>query len=101
MIEPCCKGVESGYIDPNGVKFLMCDDTCTCSECKTQKLDEGIFTGEYVSICPACSNPIDYCQGHGEIGDPDGYRILNMHDDDVHAECAPNAECRRYDEDQG
>src|SRR5215475_13475552 len=25
---------------------------------------------DYVSICPACGNPIDYCQGHGDIGDP-------------------------------
>lgn len=26
--------------------------------------------------CPACSEPIDYCQGHGPIGDPEGWAIL-------------------------
>ena len=31
---------------------------------------------EEYAICPACSNPIDYCQGHGEIGDPEGFAIL-------------------------
>lgn len=27
-------------------------------------------------ICPVCLDPMDYCQGHGEIGDPYGYQIL-------------------------
>ena len=31
---------------------------------------------EMESVCPACGEPIDYCQGHGEIGDPEGYAIL-------------------------
>lgn len=26
--------------------------------------------------CPACGDPIDYCQGHGPIGDPEGHAIL-------------------------
>lgn len=26
--------------------------------------------------CPVCSDPIDYCQGHGEIGDEHGYKML-------------------------
>lgn len=26
--------------------------------------------------CPACNEYIDYCQGHGEIGDPYGFEIL-------------------------
>ena len=41
----------------------------------------------YVEPCPVCAAPIDYCQGHGEIGDPDGWRILQMHDADDHSEC--------------
>ena len=28
------------------------------------------------SKCPACGDWIDYCQGHGEIGDPEGHAIL-------------------------
>ena len=26
--------------------------------------------------CPICLDPLDYCQGHGEIGDPEGFRML-------------------------
>ena len=26
--------------------------------------------------CPVCLDPIDYCQGHGEVGDPEGFRML-------------------------
>ena len=28
------------------------------------------------SKCPVCCDPIDYCQGHGQIGDPEGYAAL-------------------------
>lgn len=28
------------------------------------------------SRCPACGEPIDWCRGHGEIGDPEGRAIL-------------------------
>ena len=44
---------------------------------------------EYVSRCPACGDPIDYCQGHGAIGDPRGWTILLEHDDDNHELCDP------------
>jgi len=45
---------------------------------------------EYVSRCPACGDVIDYCQGHGEMGDPAGFAILTAHDDDDHSECDPD-----------
>src|SRR5690606_41547191 len=38
---------------------------------------------------PACGELIDYCQGHGDIGDPAGAAILSAHDDDVHVDCHP------------
>lgn len=40
-----------------------------------------------VPCCPACGDVIDYCQGHGEIGDPDGFAILSAHDNEVHDDC--------------
>jgi hypothetical protein len=43
----------------------------------------------YVSSCPACGEFIDFCQGHGEIGDPWGASILEMHDNGDHSECHP------------
>ena len=43
--------------------------------------------------CPACGQYIDYCQGHGMIGDLFGWRILRAHDDGNHAFCDPFAEC--------
>jgi hypothetical protein len=27
-------------------------------------------------VCPVCLEPMDYCQGHGEIGDLEGFAIL-------------------------
>lgn len=44
---------------------------------------------EYVSRCPACGDPIDYCQGHGELGDPSGALILHLHDQGDHSVCHP------------
>ena len=31
--------------------------------------------------CPACGEPADYCQGHGEIGDPEGFAIVQEWED--------------------
>lgn len=47
-------------------------------------------TGEYVSRCPACGDVIDYCQGHGEIGDPIGAAVLAAHDMGRHRDCHPD-----------
>ena len=44
---------------------------------------------DLVSYCPACGVPIDYCQGHGEIGDYAGWCILNDHDNGEHFGCDP------------
>lgn len=54
-------------------------DPCTC--------DEGGDV-EY-SRCPACGSVIDYCRGHGEIGDPAGFAILTAHDEGDHSGCHP------------
>ena len=39
--------------------------------------------------CPACGDLIDFCTGHGEIGDPAGFAILMAHDAGDHADCQP------------
>ncbi len=41
------------------------------------------------SRCPACGDVIDYCQGHGPIGDPAGAAILARHNDGDHRQCDP------------
>jgi hypothetical protein len=48
----------------------------------------------YDAHCPACGDPIDYCQGHGQIGDPEGNQILWQHDHGEHEDCHP-AGCER------
>lgn len=48
------------------------------------------FYAESVSNCPACGDPIDYCQGHGVMGDPIGASILSAHDDGYHGRCDPD-----------
>lgn len=49
--------------------------------------DEDDYDDEYVPVCPACGEFIDYCQGHGDIGDPDGADILKAHDNGIHDAC--------------
>lgn len=44
-------------------------------------------------ICPACGAVVDYCQGHGTIGDPIGAAILAAHDEDDHGMCHDAADC--------
>lgn len=44
------------------------------------------------SYCPVCGEQTDYCQGHGEIGDPTGYIILRAHDNGDHSRCHPACE---------
>jgi hypothetical protein len=51
---------------------------------------------EYLAICPACGEFIDYCQGHGMVGDPVGLRILVAHNNDDHSLCHVRAECAPY-----
>lgn len=46
-----------------------------------------------VETCPACGAPIDYCNGHGLMGDPLGYEVLVMHADGDHSKCNPEARC--------
>lgn len=48
---------------------------------------------EPVAVCPACGEPIDYCQGHGELGDPAGWAVLTMHDNGDHSHCVQEADC--------
>lgn len=56
-----------------------------CRDCGADSRDH-----EYIGRCPACGDVIDYCQGHGESGDPAGFAILAAHDDDDHSECHPD-----------
>lgn len=55
---------------------------CYCEPCEWQPCECepcGVCIGEE---CPACGEPIDYCQGHGEIGDPAGYALLQRLEDE-------------------
>lgn len=53
------------------------DTNCYCPICEP-------------SMCPACGDYIDYCQGHGPIGDPEGARIIEQHyEADQHQDCHP------------
>ena len=45
-----------------------------------------------LSRCPACGEWIDYCQGHGNIGDPEGAKVLEMHDEGDHSLCVIDCE---------
>ena len=47
--------------------------------------------------CPACGEIVDYCQGHGRIGDPDGADVLADHATGSHGNCDSAAECQYGD----
>lgn len=57
--------------------------------CSNSLRDAAMGEAESVSRCPVCGDPIDYCQGHGQIGDPIGASILSAHDDGYHGRCDP------------
>lgn len=38
-------------------------------------------------LCPACGDWMSFCSGHGEIGDPVGYAILQEHNRGEHIRC--------------
>lgn len=45
---------------------------------------------EEPASCPACGEYIDFCMGHGPIGDPVGFDVLDRHDNDDHSRCHVN-----------
>ena len=51
---------------------------------------------EWIEICPVCGEYIDYCGGHGIIGDPFGAAIIEDHyENDKHDNCHENADCQK------
>ena len=74
-----------------GYKFVAMDHAVICP-CKLE-LDQ--TPDEEFAICPACGDPIDYCQGHGSSGDPVGFAILMKHDDGKHEECVGRSDCKK------
>ena len=67
--DDCGKPIESAYGDPD--------------------IENPDDPGDDGSSCPACGGVIDYCAGHGEIGDPTGAATLARHDDSDHTSCDP------------
>jgi hypothetical protein len=45
------------------------------------------FCADNGGQCPVCGDAMDYCQGHGETGDPIGFAILTAHDRGDHSTC--------------
>lgn len=72
----------------------MPSTTTTTTDRFILDLDDVDDDYDYIGGCPACGNPIDYCQGHGEIGDPIGFAILKAHDNGDHTVCADMSYCK-------
>lgn len=51
-----------------------------------QLIDHDTVEDEYPR-CVACGATMDFCPGHGEIGDPIGNAILKAHDNEDHTMC--------------
>lgn len=52
----------------------------------------GVDVDEFGPRCPVCGEYPDYCLGHGEIGDPRGYQILQEHMAGDHFHCREDCE---------
>ena len=65
------------------------DGSCLCKVDEVNKDHD--FSGDCIATvferCPACGEVIDYCLGHGEIGNPEGFTILQAHDAEDHSGC--------------
>jgi hypothetical protein len=59
------------------------------SEFDAKHVPEAEDTGDDIERCPVCGEPSDYCQGHGETGDPRGWRYMVAHDHGDHIQCHP------------
>lgn len=59
-------------------------------EAEHEEPSHGETDDEEPASCPACGEYIDFCMGHGPIGDPVGFDILDRHDNDDHSRCHVN-----------
>jgi len=82
--------VVQGYIEDPDAPGVDAPEPDPCEYCGEIHDDLTECDPYLISKCVACGEPIDYCQGHGEIGDPAGFAILQAHDDDDHSGCHPD-----------
>lgn len=76
---------EFGHQARTGPAGFDSDDEAMLAGEAAMAVDEDEYGDDYG--CPACGLPGDYCQGHGEIGDPAGAKILDDHDNGEHRKC--------------
>lgn len=57
-------------------------DCPACEVIMADKCEE--FTADN---CFVCGEPWQYCSGHGEIGDPEGFRVVIAHNKGDHSGC--------------
>jgi hypothetical protein len=83
---PCaCDDCPDLTIGANGELCDACQSAgCSATEHAACERDDA-YLGE--GECPACGNPLDYCPGHGAVGDPAGHRVLEMHEKGDHSRC--------------
>lgn len=75
-----------------GVFLVMGQVGILLGEWVTNRKDDSLRIFDdmtYDARCPACGDVIDYCRGHGEIGDLSGFLALQAHDNDDHSQCSP------------
>lgn len=89
---PCacddCQDIQYGR---RGELCKQCADAlCDPAEHAACERDDAYGDSE---TCPACGQPMDYCPGHGQIGDPEGFHILAMHEAGDHSRCHAEHNC--------
>lgn len=87
--------------DPRGyaaeIVREMNDDSCPCGCCGPDddcSCDDECCdcNAETEARCVVCGDPASFCQGHGEIGDPVGFAVLQRHDAGDHGGCVTDCE---------
>lgn len=92
----CRELIDGQQLTPDGYNYVA-DALASFVESESRDGNASVLSAwldmfpEAIDGCPSCGNAIDYCPGHGEIGDPYGNETLRLHDDDIHNVCSPYA----------
>ena len=73
--------------DEGSAEFVRATERLEGEQIKAEQFDGADLEGWDESRCVACGELIDYCMGHGTMGDPEGAAVLAWHDLEVHTLC--------------
>lgn len=71
----------------DGPNYALADEEFDTDDSYPEEEGEDVVDQPDFCACPACGELIEFCQGHGEIGDYQGFLISQQHDNGDHSNC--------------